>query len=807
MFETIRHDLRYGFRMLWKKPGFTVVAFATLVLGIGASTAIFSVINGVLLRPLPYKDVEQIVTVWQNNTARGTERDGVSPPNFLDYKERSQVFEAMAALRPYGLDYAGEGEPETFQSWLVTEGFFQILGVRALHGRTFVPEEYQPGSEGVVVMSHGLWRRRFGSDPSVVGRKLVLDRKPYTVVGIMPPEFHFTDKREMIAPAVFSESEKRRRSATYLNVIARLKPGATFRQAEAEMNNIAARLAQEYPQANRGVGVTLLSLTEQVIGQVRPALRVLFGAVGFVLLISCANVANLLFVRGAQRGREFAVRAALGAARGRLIRQLLTENIILALLSGVGGLLLAHWGIKLILALSPGNLPRVDQVGLDSGVLTFALSVSLLTALIFGLLPLLHFSSPNLQETLKEGGRSATAGQARHRLRNLLVVGEVALALVLLVGAGLLLRSFVRLLQVDPGFKTDNVLMLQAHVQDFYPTSQQQVAYFEQVLERLAALPGVKAAGAASAPPFVGEGSIEIDGAFAIEGQPPPAPGEEPTAYQTVVTADYFSALGISLSRGRLFNRTDGQQGAPVVLINETMARQYWPGNDPVGRRITLNWANQPFKPEIIGVVGDVRHDGLDSAPRPEVFMHLPQAPFGSMTFVVKTDADAVAVLPSVKREIWTVNRNQPFYKVRTAKQLVSDSLGERRFSLFLLGLFAAAALTLATTGIYGLISFSTIQRTHEIGVRIALGAQPRGILKMIIGEGLLLALVGVGVGLIGAFALTRFLSTMLFGVTATDPLTYASISTLLILTALLASYLPARRATKVDPTEALRHE
>ena len=807
MLETLWHDLRYGFRMLLKKPGFTIIAVATLALGIGASTAIFSVVNGVLLRPLPYKDAERIVTVWQRNASRGTERDGVSPPNFLDYKERNQVFEVMAALRPYGLDYTGEGEPETFQSWLVTEGFFQILGVGALHGRTFLPEEYQPGREGVVVMSHGLWQRRFGSDPGIVGKQLVLDGKPSTVVGILPPEFHFTDKREMIAPAIFSESEKRRRAATYLNVIARLKPGVTLGHAGAEMNNIATQLAQEYSQTNREVGVTLVPLPEQMLGHVRPALRVLFGAVSFVLLIACANVANLLFVRGAQRGREFAIRAALGAARMRLVWQLLTENIILALLGGAGGLLLAHWGIKLILALSPGNLPRVDQVRLDGVVLAFTLGVSLLTALIFGLVPLLHFSKPNLNESLKEGGRSATAGYARHRLRNLLVVGEIALALVLLIGAGLLMRSFVRLLQVDPGFRADNVIALQAHVQDLYPTPPQQVAYFEQVLERLAALPGVKAAGAASAAPFVGEGSIEIDGAFTIEGQPAPAPGQEPTAYQTVVTADYFGALGIPLLRGRLFNRVDGQQGAPVILINETMARRYWLDDEPVGKRIALRWANQPFKPEIVGVVGDVRHDGLDSTPRPEVFLHLPQAPFGSMTFIVRTDGDALTMLPAVKREIWAVNSNQPFYSVRTVEQLVSESLGERRFSVVLLGLFATAALALAGIGIYGLISFSTVQRTYEIGVRMALGAQSRAILKMILSEGLLLALLGVGVGLAGAFVLTRFLSSMLFGVTTTDPVTFASISALLILIALLSSYLPARRAARVDPMMALRHE
>jgi putative ABC transport system permease protein len=806
MLDSFQQDLFYGFRMLWKKPAFSIIAIGTLALGIGATIAIFSVVNGVLLRPLPYKDAERIITVWQNDHRRGVAQQKFSPPNFLDYKQRNHVFEGMAALRPYGLDYTGGGEPETLQCWLVSEGFFQILGAGALHGRTFLPEEYQPGQEHVALLSYGLWNRRFGGDPKTVGQTMVLGNVPYTIVGILPPDFHFTEKRELMVPYVISEAEKRRRRAIYLSVFARLKPGVTLEQAGADMDTIAAQLAQEYPETNQEVGVTMVPLPKQYLGEVRPALLMLFGAVGLLLLIACTNVASLLLVRGAQRGREFAIRAALGATRKRLVRQLLIENIILALLGGLGGLVLG-WSVHLILALSPGNLPRIGEVRLDRTVVAFALGVSVLTALIFGLLPLLQLSKPDLQGTLKEGGRTATGGFMHHRLRSLLVVSEMALALVLLIGAGLLARSFIRLLQTDPGFAVNNVLTLQVHIYNLNPKPEQQIAYFDQVLERLTNLPGVINAAAVSAPPFVGEGSIEINNAFAIEGQPPPPAGQEPTAYQTVVTTDYFQTLSIPLIRGRGFSRTDNQQSVPVALINNTMARRHWPGEEAVGKKIRILWSNQPLTAEIVGVVGDVRHTGLDSSPRPEIFLHHPQAPFGSMTFVVRTADDPLKLLPEIKQEVWAVNKYQPIYSIRTEEQLISESLSNRRFSLFLLGMFAVISLVLAGVGLYGLISISTSQRTQEIGVRMALGAQTSTIMKMVIGEGVLLAVLGIGVGLIGSFLLTRFLNSMLFGITPTDPFTFASISVLLVLVALLASYIPARRATKVDPIMALREE
>jgi predicted permease len=805
--ETTLQDLRYSARVLRKNPGFTAVVVLTLALGIGLNTAIFSVVNAVLLRPLPYQDPEGIVTLWQRNTQSGAEREPVSPANFLDYRARNRVFEQVSALRPYGLDYTGGGEPETFHAWLVTAGFFDILGARALHGRTFLPGEYEPGNEQVVVLGHGLWRRRFGADPGIIGQKLILDGKPYTVIGVMPKEFHYLDKRGIIAPFILSESEIKRRGATYLQVIARLKSGVTLEQAQADTSAVASQLAQEYPQTNREMGSTVVPLSEQMLGKVRPALLILLGAVGFVLLIACANVANLTLARTSVRRKEFAVRAALGAARGRLVRQLLTESFLLALLGCVGGVLLAGWAVGVILTISPGNLPRAEQVGIDGRILLFALGLSILTAIGFGLAPALKFSKPDLQEAIKEGGRSAGMKAIRKRLRGSLVIAQFALALILLIGAGLLIRSFARLLQVDPGFKADNAIALQVHVYDQYPSPQQQAAFFEQALDRITSLPGVQAAGAASAPPFIGEGSIEIESDFAIEGGAVTSPEQAPTAYHTVVTSGYFQSLSIPLVRGRFFDKFDRADGAPVAVINETMARKYFPGENPVGKKIVVRRLTKPVAREIVGVVGDVRHTGLDSAPRPEIFLHHQQVPFGSMTFVVRSQNDPQALMQTVKNEVWALNRNLPFYSVATMDELVSESLKEKRFSLLLLGSFAVIALVLAGVGIYGVVSFTASQRTHEIGVRMALGALPRDIAKMVIGEGLSFSLMGVAIGLVGSLILTRFLKSLLFGVTATDPVTFAVIPALLVFVALIASYVPARRATKVDPTIALRYE
>jgi len=681
-----------------------------------------------------------------------------------------------------------------------------VLGVNALLGRTFLRDEFQAGNSTVVVISHGLWRRRFGSDPNLIGQKLLLNGRPHTVVGVMPAAFEFGPGREIWSPWVEVPTDKEIRGSAYIKVIGRLKDGVTVSQAQAEMNGIASQLAREYPQTNSEVGATVVSMPEQLVGHVRPALLIILCAVGLVLLIACANVANLLLARASTRQKEFAIRSALGAVHGRLIRQLLTESVLLAGLGGITGVLLASWGVDAIIALSPNNLPRINEVSIDAHVLYFALGISALTALIFGLAPALQFSRTDLQETLKEGGRTAATGFARQRLRNLLVVSEVALALMLLIGAGLLVRSFVRLLQVDPGFTTEKALALEVHVWGRARTPEERAAFFEQSLDRIAALPGVEAAGAVSALPFH-DNSIDIKSEFTIEGRPTLAAGQEPIAYATVATFDYFRAMGIPLKRGRFFARSDNLDAAPVALIGETFAKRYWPDEDPIGKKITVQFMGQHKTREIVGVIGDVRHTGLDSEPRPELFLPHLQEPYGSMTYIVRTGIDPNSLLPAVKKEVWALSKTQPFSSTATMEQLISRSLGERRFSLLFLLTFATIALALAGVGIYGLISFNTSQRTHEIGVRMAMGAQAADIFKLVIGQGLVLTLIGVGLGLVAAFALTRYLTSLLFNVSATDPLTFVSVSVLLIGVALLACYIPARRAVKVDPMIALRYE
>jgi putative ABC transport system permease protein len=688
----------------------------------------------------------------------------------------------------------------------VSEGFFDILDVAPLYGRTFLPEEHQAGNDRVIIIGEALWRQRFGADPGLVGQSLLFNGQPHTVVGVMPASVDIPSGRMMWSPLVFRDSHKQDRGSAYFKVIGRLKAGVTREQAQQEMTAIQSRLAEQYPQDNKERVVVVVPLAEQIRAQARPALLLLLGAAGFVLLIACANVANLLLARGAERQKEFAIRSALGARRTRLVRQLITESFFLSLMGGLSGALLARWGVDLILAFSPGNLPRSAEIGFDSRVLFFAVAMSALTALIFGLAPAIQFSKPDLQHTLKEGGRAAADSSARHRLRNALVVSEIALSLVLLVGAGLLIRSFAQLLQVDPGFAADNAVSLEVHVWGPARTPQQRIAFFEQTIDRISALPGVQAAGAVSALPFH-DNSIDITGAFTIEGQPQPLPGTEPSAYLTFATTDYFTAMGIPLRHGRFFTRFDREGAPPVVLIGETLARRYWPNEDPVGKKIKFGFFGAPFPREIIGIVGDARHKGLDSDPRAEIFIPHLQEPYGSMTYIVRTTGDPSLLLQAVKGEIWAVNKNLPFSSVATIDELVSRSLGERRFNLLLLGSFAAIALALASLGIYGLISFSTSRRTHEIGVRMALGAQTSDILKMVLKEGMTLTITGVGLGLAASIALTRLLSSFLFGVSATDPIVYTGVSLLLAAVALLACYIPARRAMKVDPGVALRYE
>jgi len=803
--ETLWQDLRYGARQLARSPGFTVVAVLTLALGIGANTVMFSVVNGVLLRPSPYHDSDRIVTLWQDNQKLGA-REEVSPANFLDWQERSRSFEALALVEPYGLDYAGEGEPESIRASLVSEDFFRVLAVSPFLGRTFSAEEYQAGNTNVAVFSYGLWRRKFGADPGIVGRTLRLDEAPYVVVGVMPPEFQFPSKQEIWAPRVFSERDKQSRGSNYLTSIARLKAGQSLEQAQAEMRAIGAQLEQEYPRTNAGFSVAVLPLTDHLVGEVRPALLVLLAAVGFVLLIACANVANLLIARGTERQGEFAVRAALGAGRWRLIQQTITESALLALMGAAGGILLAFWGIDLIRTLAPADFPRLDKVGLDATVLGFTMGLSILTAVTFGLAPGWFLAAFGGQQSLKEGGRTAAGGTISGVVRRGLVVAQVALALVMLIGAGLLARSFFELLNVELGFQPARVLAMQVFVYgDKYPTNNERLQFLEDTLERLSGLPGVEAAGAASFLPFV-EAQIDIDSKFTIAGHPVPSEDEAPTVNVTIVTPDYFRTMQIPLVRGRLLSETDTADGELVLLINEEMARRQWLTGDPVGQEMTLRFGGS--KPRrIVGVVGSVRHSGLQGSRVPEVFLPLRQNPFGSMTLLVRTAKTPEALLPALKAQVWAADKDMAIWSVASMDQLISDSVAGRRFQLLLFGVFAALALVLATVGIYGVISLLTAQRTHEIGVRMALGAQPGEILGLVLRQGMKLTLLGLALGAASSVALTRFLASFLFGITATDPLAFAAAALVLAAVALLACWVPARRAARVDPMVALRYE
>ncbi|MFY9610396.1 MAG: ABC transporter permease [Blastocatellia bacterium] len=809
--DTFFQDLRFSVRTLLKRPGFTAVAVLTLTLGISATTAIFSVVNGVLLRPPPFREPERTLVLWENNLKDGIERDDVSPANFLDWRERNRSFEDIAFVNPYSLDYQDGPEPETWQTAMVSQGFFDILGASAIIGRTFAPEEYRSSGITAVVLTYGLWQRNFGSDPNIVGRTLRLDDHSATIVGVLSPEFKlrlFETEKVAYAPQFPDESMSRQRRATYLKVVARLREGVTVEQARGEMDTIAAGLASEYPQTNSGIGVTTVALADQMTGHVRPALLILLGAVGFVLLIACANVANLLLSRASERTREFAIRAALGAGRRRIIRQLLTESLFLSLVGGAGGLLLAVWSIDVIVALGPGNIPRLEEAGLDGVTVGFALLMTGLSALLFGLAPALQLSKPNLNEHLKE--TRSSAGPSRHRLRSVLVVTEIALAMVLLVGAGLLVRSFVSLLRTDPGFASDRVVGLQTFIWDRYTTPQQRATYVQQGLERLKSVPGVMAAGITTALPFF-ESSMSSSLPFMIEGEAPPPAGEEPTAFYTIATNDYFAALGVPLVSGRLFTQFD-RGGAPlVVLINETMAKRFFPDQDPVGKKILVRGGQRglsaPAPSEIVGVVGDLRHEGLDQAPRPEYFRPYEQWLTGSIIFTVRTSTAPASLIPTLKARLWEVNSTQPIYQVATLDNLISDSLKSRRFSLLLLGSLAGLALVLALVGIYGVMSLATRQRTHEIGVRMALGARGGDVLRLVMTHGIKLAMAGVGLGLAGAVAMTRLMRTLLYEVSATDPLTFIQVALLLIIAAIVACYIPARRATKVDPMIALRYE
>ncbi|HKS08522.1 MAG TPA: ABC transporter permease [Pyrinomonadaceae bacterium] len=814
VFETVMQDVRYGARMLTKHKAFTAVAVITLALGIGANTAIFSIVNELLLRPLVYRDAERIVMLWEVSP-EGRRQNTTSRANFRAWRDQNSSFAQMAAFTDQRFNLTGDGEPEELSVQMATPEIFKVLGVDPLLGRTFTLDDDGAGKPPVVVLSYALWQRRFGGQSQVIGQPITLNGEKFTIIGVMPASFQFHIKNRSgtgrpaelwtILPMPIGPGANER--GRFLSVVARLKDGVAVEQAGAELRTIAARLSDEAPQFNKNYSTEVLPLREQFFGNVRRPLWLMLGAVGFVLLIACANVANLLLSLATSREKEIALRAALGARRSRIVRQLLTESLLLALLGSAFGLGFAWMGIKALVAISPRDLISLQSVGLNVSVLLWTLGVSLLTGIIFGLAPALHISRLNLNDSLKEGGKSesAQAGGSR-RLRSALVVSEIALAVVLLASAGLLIKSFVRLQQVDRGFNTDNILTMVVRLPDAgYKEDQQVVNFFVQAMERIRSLPTVRSAGVINFLPLYG--GLGSATGFKIEGRPEPPLGQGPSTDVRVVDAGYFETMGIPLLRGRNFSNLELREPRRVILINEALARKHFGNEDPIGKRLDVAMFENPIWCEVIGVVGNVRYDSLIDESPPAVYFAHPDLAYSFMTLVIRTDGDPAAVAPAVQREIRGLDPNQPVSDVRTMNQVMAEWVSRSRFNTLLLGLFAALATLLSAVGIFGVMNYSVALRTRELGLRLAVGAQPRQVLLLVLKQGLLLTVLGVVVGLVASLALTRLLSGLLFGVEAFDLSTFTTISLLLILVSLFACYLPARRAMRIDPLRALRYE
>jgi len=815
MIELLLQDLRYGLRMLGKNLGFTITAVLALAIGIGANTAIFSLVNTILLRPLAFKDADQLVWIWSRRVDR--DKAFFSVADFIDHRDQNQTLERMIAIDPsWGVNLIDRGEPERLQGVRISAEAFQMLGVEAAVGRALVPEDGQPGSARVVVISYGLWQRRFGSDRSWIGNSLTLNDNSYTLVGVLPPTFIIPNaETDVVAPLILETDPRRAdRDNNFLRALARLKPGVTQQRAQSDLDAVTSNLRQQYPTSNaKKIGPRVLPLHEELVGNYHLALLMILGAVALVLLITCSNLANLMLVRASARRKEMAIRAAMGASRSRLIQQLLTEGSILALLGGTLGLLLATWGVKFLLLLSPANLPRAGEVSIDLRVLAFTLGLSLLSAVIFALVPALQASKVGLNEALKAGGRSSTGSGLGNRTRSLLVISEVALSLVLLIAAGLLVKSFQRIQKVSPGLDTNNLLVARLSLpQSTYKDRESMKVFYEKIAGRIGVLPGVESVGLTNVLPLSGM-NARTD--FSIVGRAVLSLKDLPGAQNRWVSPGYFSTMKIPILEGREFNEFDTAHAQNVVVIDEALARRYWPNESPIGAQLRFD-EGEPIQRElvVVGVVGDVKHFGLDEEPLATLYAPFYQMPenlvpvwASRINLVARTASDPMILSTLVRGEVLAIDRNVPASNIRTMDQFLSASVAQRRFNVLLLTLFAAAALLLTTSGIYAVISYSVAQRTHEIGLRMALGAQRSDVLKVVVGQGLRLVLIGVVIGLAAALVFNRILSSLLFGVSTVDPITFAVMPLLLIGVALLASFNPARRATKIDPVIALRSE
>jgi putative ABC transport system permease protein len=801
--------------MLLKRPGFTIIVVLTLALGIGANTTIFSALDAVLLNPLPYKDADRLVVIWETNKHLGPEmwdRNEGAMGNFLDWRSRNQSFDQIGALFDTAMNMTGVGEPQRIQSCVVTTNFFQVLGVQPMLGRSFLPEEEKPGAPFTVILSHDLWQRQFGSDPNIINKTLTLNAHQVAVVGVMPPAFELqfpTSKHvEMWVPFIIdvADPDYHDRTQNFLYTVARLKHGVSPEQAQSEMNLIAGQLQQQYPETNTERGVRVVLLHKQVVGNVESYLYMLFAAVGFLLLIACTNVAGLLLARVTARHREVAIRIAVGASRWRLVRQLLTESVILSALSGLFGLLLAYGGVKLLVALTPSEVPRLHEIGLHVPVFIWTLTISIVTGVLFGLAPAIQASKPDLNTALKESsGRNPGTFQGSG-LRNVLVVSEVAVALLLLVGAGLMTKSFIRLQQVDPGFEATNLLSMNIALPTSKYRPQQTNIFYDQLIERLKNLPGVKSVAGIDVLPL---SNSNVSSRFLIEGAPFVPLADRPYAGLRVVTPDYFQTMSIPNLKGRSFTEQDRENTPRVIIVNEALASRYWPNEDPIGKRLLLSEEGQGKQEwlEIVGVVGNVRHKAIEMESMEEVYLPYKQSPGNFMNLVVRTTSDPASMAPAIRGQVLSVDKDQPVSDIMTMDQRVAKSVAAKRFVMFLLGAFSILALALAAVGIYGVMSYLVTQRTQEIGVRMALGAQRLDVLTLVVKKGMALAMIGTAIGLVASLALTRLMRSLLFEVTPTDWLTFVIASTVLLIAALLASYIPARRATKVDPLTALRYE